>query len=382
LETKNLEKMMQGNATTIPRESLQAAEARASRVPPARRAYWICQFAGWVFFALYVLTGYLASTRHAAQASLAVFILLFIGGFCPLFMHAVRWWMYQHNWRSLPFSRLLARIIAAVVALAGFFSALVLLLEIPVFHLVQWGDWRVGGTIGMIVGYAVGLTVWFAIYFGVQSARRRRALETRALELQVVAHDAQLNALREQLNPHFLFNCLNGLRALILEDPPRAQTMVTRLAGLLRYSLKSNHGHTVRLEEEMIAVRDYLELEQMRFEERLRVRTDLEPQALSAHVPAMIVQTLVENALKHGISNLPEGGEVSVAARVQQGALEVSVSNPGSLAQRNDGGGVGLRNARERLRLLYGEAGSLTVAEAGSMVTATLRIPATEPTAT
>jgi LytS/YehU family sensor histidine kinase len=184
-----------------------------------------------------------------------------------------------------------------------------------------------------------------------------------------------LHALQGQLNPHFLFNCLNSLRALIVEDPERAQTMVTRMADLLRRSLRTNPAETIPLQEEMVAVNDYLDLEHVRFEDRLRVSCFLEPRELTCRVPPMIVQTLVENGLKHGIAHLPEGGELRIAARVVNDRLQVEVTNSGKLFPESEHTGSGLYNARERLRLIYGDSASLTLAARdGNNVVATLVI--------
>ena len=134
--------------------------------------------------------------------------------------------------------------------------------------------------------------------------RRRDTLERQALELSLVARDAQLRALRAQVNPHFLFNSLNSLRGLITEDPARAAAMVTGFAGLMRYSLDSDSRETVTLAEEMEAVDDYLGLERVRFEDRLLVERAIAPEALEVRIPPMMVETLVENAIKHGIANI------------------------------------------------------------------------------
>jgi sensor histidine kinase YesM len=351
----------------------------SSREQPPRnsnRAYWICQFFGWTFFALYVLTFYILSAG-AGHFSFAVVILIVLIDMvvCPVVMHGLRLWMKRAGWTLLPYRRLLPRLALVVVSLAAFFDGLVLIIEIPVLHLYRWQPNGIQSAIGMFIGFGMAVAGWLAIYFNVQAVRRRRALETQALELQVIAHDAQLRALRAQLNPHFLFNCLNDLRALIVEDPPRAQAMLTRLAELLRYSLRSDRADTVALEEEMEAVNDYLDLERMRFEDRLRADCFVEPSAASMRVPPMLVQTLVENALKHGIASLPQGGEVSVDARVVNAQLCVSVTNTGSLASHDGNAGLGLRNAGERLRLLYGGRASLNLSAMNGTVVATLQIP-------
>jgi LytS/YehU family sensor histidine kinase len=179
--------------------------------------------------------------------------------------------------------------------------------------------------------------------------------------------------------PHFLFNCLNTLRGMILEDPRKAQDMVTRLAGLLRYNLKQDSQTAVPLETEVEIASDYLALELIRFEERLRVSFSIDPAAAQTRVPALLLQTLVENAVKHGISHLPQGGEVAVRATRQDGALELVVENTGSLRSADASGTQkGLALARERLRLMYGERARLDLTEpVPGRVAAVVTLPAT-----
>lgn len=153
--------------------------------------------------------------------------------------------------------------------------------------------------------------------------------------------------------------------------------MVTRLSNILRYNLQHDRTHTVPLDREMEVVIDYLAIEAIRFEDRLRVKFAIDPAAARASVPSMLLQTLVENALKHGLSNLPEGGELLIRAGMKQGTLVLEVENTGHLTEPRPGATqVGLKNARERLRLLYGDRASLTLSNRdGARVAATVLIP-------
>jgi LytS/YehU family sensor histidine kinase len=142
--------------------------------------------------------------------------------------------------------------------------------------------------------WSVTIFLWAAIYFGVHYFESYKTSEVEMLRLAVVAKDAQLRVLLAQVNPHFIFNCLNSLRALIIEDPPRAQSMVTELASMLRYSLQSGKTEAVSLETELEAVTAYLKLEAIRLEERLRIKIDMDPNSLDTRIPPMLLQTLVE----------------------------------------------------------------------------------------
>jgi len=207
--------------------------------------------------------------------------------------------------------------------------------------------------------WSVTVFLWTAIYLGVHYFGSYKTSEMEILRLAVVAKDAQLRVLLAQVNPHFIFNCLNSLRALIIEDPPRAQTMVTELASMLRYSLQSGKTDAVSLETELEAVSAYLKLEAIRLEERLRVKIDVDPHSLGTQIPPMLLQTLVENGVKHGVARLLQGGEIRVASEMQNGALKIRVQNSGQLAESSGSTRMGLDNIRQRLQLLYGDAASL-----------------------
>jgi LytS/YehU family sensor histidine kinase len=145
---------------------------------------------------------------------------------------------------------------------------------------------------------------WIGIYCGFKA---RELSKQKQVRLELALREAELRALEAQINPHFLFNCLNSIRALVIEDPPKAQDMITRFATLLRYNLNHESRHTVPLSAEAEVVADYLALEKVRFEDRLRLQIAIDPAVASLPVPPMILQTLVENALKHGIARLPQG---------------------------------------------------------------------------
>jgi LytS/YehU family sensor histidine kinase len=204
---------------------------------------------------------------------------------------------------------------------------------------------------------------WMCIYFFYHLFDRFNRSEIERLWLATSVKEAELRALKSQINPHFIFNSLNSLRGLIDENPDRARQAVTQLANLLRYSLQSGQLETVPFEDELRTVNDYLALEQVRHEERLRVRLDVEPGVLNLSIPPMLLQTLVENAVKYGIAPRREGGEIAITARCESGQLRLQVTNPGTLAAGGGSTGVGLRNAAERLQLLFGDQARLDLRE-------------------
>jgi LytS/YehU family sensor histidine kinase len=222
-------------------------------------------------------------------------------------------------------------------------------------------------------GITVVTVVWTIFYLALTGPRRFREKE---IHLQLALREAELRALEAQMNPHFLFNCLNSIRGLVVENPAVAQDMITRLANILRYNLRRDLMHTVPLESEVEVVGDYLALESVRFEDRLRVQIDIDLEAGRVPIPPMFLQTLVENALKHGIAKLPAGGDLLIRAVLKPGALVVEVENPGQLAEAGpEATQLGLANVRERLRILYGDRASLQLKNRDGRVAATVAIP-------
>lgn len=187
---------------------------------------------------------------------------------------------------------------------------------------------------------------------------RERAAETAQLRVQLA--EARLAALRMQLNPHFLFNTLNTVSALAERDPAAVRTLVARLSALLRRVLDGSPSQRVPLREELALLRDYLDIQRIRFQDRLEVIEDVEPETLDALVPNLILQPLVENAVEHGASRASGTGRVTIQARRDaNGTLMLRVMDNGPGAVRYESNGVGLRNTRDRLRTLYGETAAL-----------------------
>lgn len=194
--------------------------------------------------------------------------------------------------------------------------------------------------------------------------RRLQDRENRAAQLEGQLAKAHLQALKSQLQPHFLFNTMHSISALMLTDVQAADRMITRLGDLLRMNLESAGTQITTLSRELEFVNCYLGIEQIRFEERLTLTFDIAPETLDAQVPVMLLQPLVDNAVKHGISRLPQGGEIRISSCLQGGDLKLEVrdSGPGFDKTGDRRGGLGLRVTRDRLETLYGANQSIVMA--------------------
>ena len=218
-------------------------------------------------------------------------------------------------------------------------------------------------------GAITTILTWSALYFAIKSYRIFQEVREGALKSAAMAHEAQLKMLRYQLNPHFLFNTLNAISTLILEkNTELANRMVTKLSSFLRYSLDNDPMQKITLEQELQALQLYLDIEKVRFEERLSLEVDIEETAKNALIPSLLLQPLIENAIKYGIARAEGGGHLKISAKVFAGDLlmEVSDDGPGCELVDNsipDAKGVGLRNTRERLATLYGSEHSIRLSQ-------------------
>jgi two-component system, LytTR family, sensor kinase len=338
-----------------------------------RHQFWPLQVAGWLsYFALNFTAGlgegkawnYVYTSIGVTIAGFAVTSLLRLG--------------YRRLWH-LPGSRMITAA-AALLTLAAIVQATVYVNILFRFC----DDCEVSSVFGYLWYFASMfylLLSWSGLYFGIKFSRQLQEQKEAALKAQAMAHEAQLKMLRYQLNPHFLFNTLNAISTLVLDG--KAQTangMVGSLSAFLRYSLDSDPMQRVTLAQEIEATNLYLGIEQLRFGERLRVHTQIAPDARDALVPSLILQPLVENAIKHALSRREEGGTIEIDAHRDGGHLDITLRDDGpgcaDFNERKHGHGVGLANTRERLSVLYGARQNFSIANRASHgVEIRLRLP-------
>jgi two-component system, LytTR family, sensor kinase len=216
---------------------------------------------------------------------------------------------------------------------------------------------------------------WSALYFGIKYWQRQQAQETQALRAAALAQEAELQMLRYQLNPHFLFNSLNSATALVREDPAGAERMLNELSEFLRYTLAHAATREVPLRDELEAARKYLAIEQIRFEEKLQVSFDVAPEAENFHVPSLLLQPLVENAVKYGWQTSAMPLQLAIKAHGSAQRLRLEVSNTGRLLNGStNGAGIGLENVRRRLEQAFPARNRFALNETKGRVTVTLEL--------
>jgi hypothetical protein len=327
-------------------------------------AYWACQALGWGFNA-FAQTYTAAGNLQAPPTRLAIEVIS-INVLGLILSHLLRNFIKRHDWHTLGIAALLPRIGLASV-----------LLGLPIGILMQFmsiadlwtgaveepeaagklAEWllQLNPLLLRTLNWSALFVAWMVVYFSITSLRDRHLVELRQSELSRALQLAELRLLKSQLNPHFLFNSLNSVRALIADDPSGAQKAVTQLARTLRYTLSAGQEELVTLERELEIVEDYLALESLRLGERLCIERTIAPEVRGARMPVMLLQTIVENAIKHGIAELPQGGVLSIRAAMHEHTLSIEVENPRPPSSaRASSQGVGLHNAAQRLRLLFG----------------------------
>ena len=219
--------------------------------------------------------------------------------------------------------------------------------------------------------------IWVACYLVIKLLLKLNSDRIERLELNTTLKQAQLNTLKGQINPHFMFNSLNNIRGLMLEDVEKSRDMLTKLSEMLRYSLTKNDVNAIALEEELEMVENYIDLSKIQLEDRLKFDKDIDPKSLNVPIPPMIIQLLVENAAKHGIANLKEGGAISLKTKHLGEQLLIEVSNTGNLKIDKNSTQLGLNNIRQRLRLLYLDKAKFSLEEENGEVLASIQIPLT-----
>lgn len=325
------------------------------------RLFWILNSAGWLG---YVLAAYLGALAHEKPDSyIAVILVTAVAGFLltiPM-RYAYRWlWQRRSAWT----------LAAGTLAISYLMALLWRWFSNSLYFEWVKGGWQpdhFAGYVSGVLGSFYILLCWSGIYFGSKYQYQLQVERERTLAATAAAHQAQLKMLRYQLNPHFLFNTLNAISTLILDRKNEtANLAVTRLSDFLRYSLDKDPMKRVTLRQELEALDLYLGIEKVRFGERLTVHREIESQALDGLVPSLILQPLIENAIKYAITPREEGGTIRIGAKVHHGDISLTIADDGpGLGNADNGGkssGVGLRNTRERLRQLYGERQAFTLA--------------------
>lgn len=314
-----------------------------------RKIYWICQIGGWTFYGFLQIFLYATAQRpdttHIIGEVLQVIFYIFS-------THFFRYILIHYSWLSYNFVKLIPRILLAIIVLSLLNYGFLIVYSYLNDELTA-RDFRAFTIILNIIGPMIIYFIWTMIYFTFHYFERYN----KSLKYEAAAKEIELRNLRSQLNPHFIFNSLNSIRALVDENPVKSKNAINQLSNILRNSLMVDRQRLVTFSEEMNTVKDYLSLETIRYEERLKTEFNLDPNSAQYLIPPLMVQTLVENGIKHGISTLKTGGMISVTSKVADDTLIIQIRNAGQYLNGINGEipGFGINNTKKRLELIYGD---------------------------
>lgn len=337
-----------------------------------RGLYWICQIGGWLFFILFNSLLVKLGDEFTVDVAKSLLLLFLLG---ILISHQYRNVIVRLNWLKKNTLQLIPRVVLAALLFGVALELLHFGLE-SLFGMKNGRDFDAKVLFYNWFQLSFLFFFWSVIYFLFHYIENYKKAEIENLKWAASINEIELNKLKSQLNPHFMFNAMNSIRALVDENPGKSKDAITQLSNILRNTLQMGKKKVIPFEEEMRVVKDYLALESIRYEERLKTTFNLDPRADQFSVPPLMVQTLVENGIKHGISKLTKGGELIISAAVKNELLHVVISNSGALApEATSQSGFGIKNTLQRLSLLYGNAAEFNQKEENGMVVTSLLLP-------
>lgn len=322
--------------------------------------YWLFQFLGWTMFAginiFFALTYKLFNAQFMGRLGLYVAIGLLMSHLMRSTIIWLKLMQRSVNYQLIGFM-MVSIVFATAVGIGETYLSLLSGLEYR-----EEAKWNMLQKItSNIFTSFIYLFIWNCIYFIYHFVADSRQSQLDNLKLEALVKSLELKTIKSHINPHFIFNAMNSIRALIDEDPNRAREAVTALSNILRSSMSSEHHETISLEQELNIVKDYLALELIRFEDRLNVHYRIDEETLDRPVPPMMLQTLVENAIKHGIGKTIAAGEISIESTERDGQLVLSVLNSGVLEMKEGHEGFGLQSTSSRLKLIFGDTASFNI---------------------
>ncbi len=338
-----------------------------------KQLYWTLQLLGWGASAVLSLIFKYLTTLKISESDISLTMLAVGLGF--FFSHMIRFVYKYFKWHEQDLLTILHKV-AFLAVLTSVTSTFVL------YALVSYCPETVNDSFDFVglTQYALRFSIlyffWGVLYFIVYFFTNFKKTEIINLKNKAQMNEANLNKLKSQLNPHFMFNALNVIRALVDEDSDKAKNGITQLSNILRQTLNVNQQKVISIQEELSIIADYLALEKIRFEERLHWEIKIDEELMNCHIPPMLLQTIVENGIKHGISNLVEGGQIQIYSKNNGDDFEICVVNDGQYAPAKDRQGLGLRNSRERLNVIFGPQAKISIQDLnGHQVITCIQLP-------
>jgi len=337
------------------------------------KLYWTSQVVGWgTYVALIAVFNRINGNEFSTELSLNLISTFLLGVSTS---HYYRYIIIRYDWLKLRIIQLIPLVLLASFFLATVFYVVHTIISVYLIFGESY-QFNLTDVLQNLINLSANYILWTLLYWSFHFIENYRKEEIKNLKWQATINEMELNKIKSQLNPHFIFNSMNSIRAMVDEDAGKAKNLIMHLSNILRSSLYMERKPVIPFDDEMSLVKDYLELEKTRLEERLSVELNVGKECSKFEVPPLLIQTLVENAIKHGIAKLEKGGELKIEANCEGAFLNIKIVNSGNLGQHINGRrGIGLKISRQRLKLLYGDEAGLELGNNNGKVVAKLTIP-------
>lgn len=324
------------------------------------RYYWWCQIGGWGSLALLLVLNSTTLEQKITHKDVEIMLVTVLTGI--LVTHVFREVIRRSGWALLSVEKALPKFLIGIV-LVCITDGLIRIGLADALGLSSYKAEFMPRLLTVTADTGVTIVPWTLIYYLYHYIQISSKQQLDTFKLEALVKELELKTIKAHINPHFIFNALNSIRALIDENPARARTAITELSNILRSSMQAEKLETVTFEKELNIVKDYLALEHIRFEDRLQVEYEIDEDTLDQPIPPMMLQTLVENAIKHGISRQVEGGKVRIVSDFKDDYHELVILNTGVLNGNRNSDGFGLASTKNRLQLLFGQKANFDIRE-------------------
>lgn len=338
--------------------------------------YWLCQIAGWAAYCVVYTFFYLTIRTKPLDNFFANLLIDSLLGI--IVTHGMRHIIKSAGFLNQAFIKQFIYFLSTTFLFAFIYAFLQVYIEDSILKTLgdQLKDYSfINKVVRTSLGSFLFLTIWNLLYYIFHFVQKNRAQQLDRIRLESLVKELELKTIKSHINPHFIFNALNSIRALVDENPERARTAITELSNILRSSMHAEKEETTTLEKELNIVKDYLALELIRFENRLQIEYEIDEDTLDQPVPPMMLQTLVENAIKHGISKHIDGGKIIIISDFKDDVHELIVRNSGQLNGQINAEGFGIASTYDRLNILFGERAKFELKNMDEMVQARIIIP-------
>jgi len=339
--------------------------------------YWITQILGWSLLYLLVLgVNYVANT---VIANTSFFIYAMEGLiFSIAATHSIRHVIIKKDWLNLTIVSIIWKSLIITTILSILFESFEFIttqfFPKDYYTDLEMNDVSLSKTLGSILGNIILFSIWLSFYYSYLFIEKSRTQELQNLQFTASKNEIELKNLREQINTHFLFNSLNSIKALVEIDKDEAKIAITKLSNLLRKSIQLGRHKIITIKEELDIVESYIDLEKIRFEERIHTTITASQDTYNFLIPPLMIQTLAENAIKHGLSKSIDGGILNIIIKQAEGKLHISIQNTGNLDKIGESEGIGIYNTKKRLGILFGKKAKFRIFQNNNLVCVEIQI--------